>query len=194
MRKVLFALMASTLLLTGCTRHEIGLPKDIEAKLEEELKVNVVIPEVEHYPVKYVGVNDPPHQQHQPAGASGRIVATIVYTDKLGPLIELPEEQRSEMEKRVGRKIYYGEYEGKPYIILEISNMKNFLADSKVQQIEGTQVEYSYREVQSGRYAFFSFNLENASYMTTFWLADSFQEKDALAFNRRLIAELKRRP
>jgi len=187
--KRLLAIMATTWLLFGCNHQEAGLPKDIEAIMEEELQVDIVVPAVENYRVKYAEIQYPPLLHHKPVG--NRLVAKIVYTDKIGPLIPLTAEQTEEMEKRKERKIVFGEYEGKPVIILEISNMKNSLADAKTRQIDGVAVEYGLKEVESGTNAFYSFNYQNVSYMTICLLSDSFNEQDAIAFQQNLIAELK---
>jgi uncharacterized protein (DUF2141 family) len=75
--------------------------------------------------------------------------------------------------------------------MMEISNMKGSLANAKVQQIEGIDVEYSFKEVESGKYAFYSFNVENGSYLITFQLNKMFTEEDAVDFIRRILTRQK---
>lgn len=72
-------------------------------------------------------------------------------------------------------------------IRMEISNEKNSLANAKVQQIEGVEVEYSFKVVESGKYSFYSFHVGKASYFITFQINDSFTEKDAVDFIRRIL-------
>jgi len=189
MTKILLMVIISTALLTGCNHNVASIPKDIETRLEEVLKVDVVVPALENYQIKYAEVQYPPILHNKPVG--NRLVARIVYTDEKGPLIELTKEQKAEMEERKERSILYGEYEGKAVIILEISNMKTSFADAKVQQIEGVDVEYSDKVVESGRYAFYSFNIGDGSYTTTFLLNDTFTDLDAVEYIKKLISELK---
>ncbi|GIO04616.1 hypothetical protein J31TS6_06440 [Brevibacillus reuszeri] len=162
-----------------------GLPQEVQQKMEQELGINMVVPVLDRYQVKFAEVLYPPIVNNEVIG--DRRVATIVYTDQKGPLIELTNEQREHLEKQQRRKLYYGEYEGKPLIRMEISNEKNSIANAKVQQIEGVAVEYSFKEVESGKYSFYSFHVDKGSYFITFQINDSFTEKDAVDFIRRIL-------
>ena len=162
-----------------------GLPQEVQQKMEQELGINMVVPVLNHYQVKFAEVVYPPIVNNEVIG--DRRVATIVYTDQKGPLIELSSEQKEHLEKKQRRKFYYGEYEGKPLIRMEISNEKNSLANAKVQQIEGVEVEYSFKEVESGNYSFYSFHVGKGSYFITFQINDRFTEKDAVDFIRRIL-------
>ena len=162
-----------------------GLPQEVQQKMEQELGINMVVPVLNHYQVKFAEVVYPPIVNNEVIG--DRRVATIVYTDQKGPLIELTNEQKEYLEKKQRRKFYYGEYEGKPLIRMEISNEKNSLANAKVQQIEGVEVEYSFKEVESGNYSFYSFHVDKSSYFISFQINDRFTEKDAVEFIRRIL-------
>jgi hypothetical protein len=160
-----------------------GLPQETEQRMEQELGTEIVVPVLDQYQVKFAEI------VYSPVG--DRRVARIVYTDQKGPLMELTQEQKDQIEKKQQRKFFYGEYEGKPLIMMEISNMKGSLANAKVQQIEGIDVEYSFKEVESGKYAFYSFNVENGSYLITFQLNKMFTEEDAVDFIRRILTRQK---
>jgi hypothetical protein len=162
-----------------------GLPQKIHQKMEEELGTKMVVPVWDSYQVKFAEILYPPVLNDKVVG--DRRVATIVYTDQKGPLIELTNEQKEQVEKKQRRKFFYGEYEGKPLIRMEISNERGSLMNAKIQQIEGIDVEYNEKEVESGNYAFYSFHLENASYLITFQINQAFQEKDAVRFIRSIL-------
>jgi hypothetical protein len=178
-RLFLFSLiMAAGIILASCTNKPIaetsanGLPQEIHQAMEQELGTKMVVPVLDHYQVKFAAILYPPVINNKVIG--DRRVATIVYTDQKGPLMELTPEQKDQIEKKQRRKFFYGEYEGKPLITMEISNEKGSLADAKVLQIEDVEVEYSFKEVKTGTYAFYSFNLEHSSYFITFQLSNRF--------------------
>ncbi|WP_419877536.1 hypothetical protein [Brevibacillus centrosporus] len=166
-----------------------GLPRDIEETMERELGTKMVVPVLDHYLVKFAGILYPPVINNKVVG--DRRVATIIYTDQKGPLIELTPEQKEQIETKQRRKFFYGEFEGKPLITMEISNEKGSLIDAKVQQIEGIEVEYNFKEVESGKYGFYSFNVEKGSYFITFQINNSFTEEDAVDFIRRILTSPK---
>ncbi|WP_440241131.1 hypothetical protein [Brevibacillus sp. SAFN-007a] len=157
--------------------------------MEEQLHVDIVVPPVEKLAVKYAEIRYPSIvNQQQLAGPS---VARIVYTDEKGELLSLTDEQRTEMRNRQQREVFYGEYAGRPVIILEIHTMKNSLADAQSQFIEGMAVEYGQKETDSGTYAFYSFHYDDTAYMTTFLLQNGMTTEAAVDFNRKLIRLLK---
>ncbi|KNB74154.1 hypothetical protein ADS79_06650 [Brevibacillus reuszeri] len=169
--------------------YATGLPPDIHQKVEKELGTKFVVPVLDHFQVKLAEMMYPPLVNNEVIG--DRRVAVIVYTDQKGPLIELTNEQKEQLEKKQRRKFYYGEYEGKPLIRMEISNEKNSLFDAKLQQIEGVEVEYSFKEVESGNYGVYAFQLERSSYFIIFQISDRFTDKDAVEFIRRILTNHK---
>jgi hypothetical protein len=48
-------------------------------------------------------------------------------------------------------------------------------------------VEFQIKEVDSGKYGIYSFNLERSSYFITFRIDESFTQEDAVEFIRRII-------
>ncbi|WP_312111225.1 hypothetical protein [Brevibacillus reuszeri] len=162
-----------------------GLPPEIHQKVEKELGTEFVVPVLDHFQVKLAEMMYPPLVNNEVIG--DRRVAVIVYTDQKGPLIELTHEEKEQLEKKQRRKFYYGEYEGKPLIRMEISNEKNSLFDAKVQQIEGVEVE----EVESGNYGVYAFQVDRSSYFIVFQISDRFTDKDAVEFIRRLLTNHK---
>jgi len=176
----------------GCSSNaepETGLPSEIEKKMEEKIQVEIVVPEVANYQVKYAAIDYPPFINDQPI--EGPLMARIVYTDQKGDLITLTKEQQEHMIKGRQREVFYGEYTGRPAIILEFSTMKNSLADAETFQLEEITVEYKRWEIESGTYMIYSFNYENAAYMATILLYDTFTEAEAEAFLKEWIQGLK---
>ncbi|MGG3886307.1 hypothetical protein [Brevibacillus panacihumi] len=157
--------------------------------MEEKMQVEVVVPKVANYKVKYAAIDYPPLLNDQPI--EGPLMARIVYTDQKGELIALTKEQQEQMMKGRQREVFYGEYTGRPVIILEISTMKNSLADAETLQLEEITVEYKRWEVESGTYMIYSFNYENAAYMATILLYDKFTEAEAETFLKGWIQGLK---
>lgn len=153
------------------------------------MQVEIVVPEVANYKVKYAEIDYPPLINDQPI--EGPLLARIVYTDQKGELITLTKEQQEQMIKERQREVFYGEYTGRPAIILEISTMKNSLADAETFQLEEITVEYKRWEIESGTYMIYSFNYENAAYMATILLDDAFTEANAEAFLKEWIQGLK---
>ncbi|MED4571196.1 hypothetical protein [Brevibacillus agri] len=191
MRRLWLFSLTLLLFLPGCGEPEVEvtLPKEVEKRMEEQLHVDIVVPPAEKLAVKYAEIRYPPIvNQQQIAGPS---VAVIVYTDEKGELLPLTDEQRAVMRNRQQRELFYGEYAGRPVIIMEIHTMKNFLADAQSQLIEGIAVEYGQKETDSGTYAFYSFNYDDTAYTTTFLLQNGMTTEAAVDFNRKLIRLLK---
>jgi hypothetical protein len=162
-----------------------GWTPEIQQKMEKELGTKMVVPLWEGYQVKYAAIQHPPVVKDQPVG--DRRVATIVYTDQRGPFIDLNPEQKRQLESKQRRTVFYGEFEGKPLIRIEISNERGSLMEANVQDIDGVEVEFQVKEFESGKYGIYSFNLERSSYFITFRIDESFTQEDAVEFIRRII-------
>lgn len=189
MKRLLLCTAMTLSLLVGCAEPQSNtLPSAIEKQMEEQIGMDIAVPSNDKLVVKYAEIRYPPIVNGQQI--AGPSIATIVYTDEKGELLPITDEQKAEMRNRQQREIFYGEYAGRPIVIMEISTMKNSLHDAKTAEIEGITVEYGQKEAASGTYAFYSFHHQNASYMTTFLLNDTTTTDDAVAFNRKLIRQL----
>ncbi|WP_301171958.1 hypothetical protein [Brevibacillus nitrificans] len=162
-----------------------GWTQELQQKMEKELGTKMVVPLWEGYQVKFAAIQHPPVVNNQQVG--NRRVATIVYTDQRGPLIDLNPEQKRQLESKQRRTVFYGEFEGKPLIRMEISNERGSLMEARVQKIDGVEVEFQIKEVESGKFGIYSFNLERSSYFITFRIDESFTQEDVVEFIRRII-------